>query len=343
MIVAHVVDRLDGGVPHAVASYIRNSPPSVDHHVISPFEAGLPHAVWRGVSAVHHDLGAGTIRRLAAVALLTKQIQPDVLHAHSSFPGVYARLARSRHTVRTVYTPHGYGFQRRDINPFSRIAFYVIEVALGANTSVIAACSPIEVQIARQMSTVSARVQYVPNVATIKPRTKPRTGRGTIRRFGILGRISAAKDPEHFIRVSAQIRAAFPDSTAVWIGGGDSADIDTLRRNGVHVTGWLGGDALVDEIDELDLYIHTSAWESFPLAVLDVHARRVPMLVRGIPAFVDIDKALTLEGGLDELLYRGADLDAVFDDICARWDAYLKNNHTDAQRDALALAWGVVT
>lgn len=340
MIVLHVVDRTEGGVPNAVAAYIRNSAEDAEHHVISPFEAGRPHPVWRALSAaVHHDLGAGVLTRIRAVARLARQIRPDVLHAHSSFSGVYVRLARTRLSVRIVYTPHGYSFQRRDIGRWSRAVFYAIETVLGANTSAVAACSPVEIRLSRRIPTIGKRVVYVPNVSTISPRTSTATSSGIIRRFGMLGRVSAAKDPEYFTEVANRIQSAFPGATAVWIGNGDAASVNRLEQHGVKVTGWVEGRELVDEIDRLDLYIHTSAWESFPLAVLDVHARRVPMLVRAIPAFDKLDQSMTLEKGLDRLLDPVADVGSLLDEIRSHWDDYLTSNHDDAQRDALVSIW----
>ena len=96
----------------------------------------------------------------------------------------------------------------------------------------------------------------------------------------MLGRWAAQKDPDYFRARVQELRAALAEPVeARWIGSADggaaAAGHDEPR---VHVTGWLPATEVAVQLRELDLYLHTAAWEGFPIALLDAHAVGAPIL-----------------------------------------------------------------
>lgn len=286
--VLHVVDRISGGVPIAVLSYIRNSPVGYVHAIVSPFIDGEPPAVWRGLPVALYDLGDGHIERIGRVRALARLVHPDVVHAHSSFAGGYVRLALWRGKTKIVYSPHCFSFERRDLGILPRAVAFFIEALLAANTDVIAACSASEQRRARCLLRLARGTEQIPNTASTERRTYlpvrasgPRDGL----RLGMIGRISAQKDPRYFLNVVRHLRASGLNGDAVWIGDGDPIARAALIRAGVAVTGWLLPEEVSAHLRTLDLYVHTAAWEGFPISVLDAHASGLAILVRPISAF----------------------------------------------------------
>lgn len=341
--VLHIVDRVTGGVPVAVRTYISNSSDRFEHHVLSPYgENGEPAPVWSGLGAEQHDLGHGSLSRMRAVRALTRSMRPDTVHMHSSFAGAYGRIA-SAGRARLVYTPHCYSFVRTDISKSQRSLYRALEWALGWRTHLVAACGPGEASIALGMRSNRGRVRVVPNVASVSNPGRPIRADSRLTapiRVGMLGRLSPQKDPREFVRIVRRLRSDGVDVQPLWIGDGEWQR-DELDDAEITVTGWLEGEALATQLESLDVYIHSAAWEGFPIAVLDAHASGLPILVRQIPAFAGVDTAQTTGLGLDVL---AASTEEGFEGWRDRnrslWARCLSENTPAAQSAALTNVWG---
>lgn len=340
--VLHLVDRVTGGVPVAVRTYIGNSPGGVAHTIASPFADEAPAHVWAGLDAdvahVAWDVrtpahAIGAIRRLA------RSVDADVVHAHSSFPGTYARLALRPGSTRLVYTPHCFAFERRDIGGAARAAYRGVEAALAARTDVLAACGPGEARAAHALRGRPRSVLTVPNVASLPPTTATRPREDGPLRVGMMGRWSPQKDPGYFSALVERLARAIGPVDATWIGGpADSASA------AVRATGWLGATDVASELSSLDLYVHTAAWEGFPIALLDAHASGLPILARRIAALPDLPGHITTDEGVDGLIaaLAGGSFETWRARNVSAWSAHLSGNTPEAQRDALARAWATV-
>lgn len=341
--VLHVVDRIGGGVPVAVAGYIGNSPDGFRHSILAPFVDGRPAPVWDGVEAGFHDLGSGTLGRIVRVRRAVRELAPGVVHAHSSFAGVYARLALPSGTPRRVYSPHCFAFERADVGPLRRRLFRAVESVLGRRTELLASCGDGERSLAEQLPSLRGRTDVVPNVASLPPAPpSPAESRPLL---AMAGRVSAQKDPAFLARTVLRIRAAGHDVDAVWLGDGDDRLAAELGRSRIEVSGWLDGEQLAARLSRATAYLHTAAWEGFPIAVLDAHARGVPILVRRIRAFQDAPAAVTIEEGLDGLIAALGSREALTrwsTENRAAWAAVLADNTRERQTAALARVWGAV-
>jgi glycosyltransferase involved in cell wall biosynthesis len=81
------------------------------------------------------------------------------------------------------------------------------------------------------------------------------------------------------------MRKIRPDLEFVWIGAGDEELEQLLRSGKVHVTGWLDKVEMAKFLSSAAVYVHTSKFEGFPIAVLDAANFQIPVLVRDIQAF----------------------------------------------------------
>lgn len=338
--VLHVVDRVTGGVPVAVRTYIENTPRGVGHSILSPFDDGAPAAVWGEVGVEHLDLGAGHVTRRGRVASAVAALRPDVVHAHSSFAGAYARTAVRRSRARIVYSPHCFSFERRDLPRAARVAFRAIEAVLGWNTDVLAACGAGERRLADRVRSLRGKSLEVPNIASVaSARAHPWSG--GVLRVGMAGRLSVQKDPAYFARALDEIARSGIEARGVWVGAADPSFTRGVPAH-IETTGWLAPDALAQKLSQLHLYVHSAAWEGFPIAVLDAHAAGLPILVRPIAALPELPEELTVEGALREL--RAAlRVPALYAQWARRnragWASYLGSHTRDAQRRALETLW----
>jgi len=230
------------------------------------------------------ELPAGHVRRIAAVRRHTTRLDPDVVHLHSSWAGVYGRVRRLP-VGYVVYQPHCFAFEDTTRPRVQRAVFRRAERFLGRNMNALAAVSERERLLGNELAP-NARVVLVPNRSDLEyVEVRPISANGA-RRVVMSGEIRAQKDPTMFAQIAEA--ASGLGLEFVWIGDGDQSQRALLEAAGVEVTGWVDKHEMQVELDRAALYLHTARYEGFPLSVLDAAARKVPLLIRRSPAFEDI-------------------------------------------------------
>ncbi len=275
--VLHITLCDDGGVARAIQSIIDNTT-IAEHQLVVPRDWKLEttgrqvHRLQRTGPAVFSEIHA-----------LIRKIGPDVVHVHSSWAGMYVRIARI--PVPVVYQAHGYAHDDVNRGRLGRPVYKMVERLLSARTDVVAVVSERERRLALALNG-STPVEMIPNVASaglnragIAVRSHPNVVK--------IGRMVPQKSPEFFADVARAVRRLDPAVQFTWIGGADEGSPypPLLEAAGVHITGWVSQSQVSDELAAADLYIHTSSSEGFPLSVLEAANHGVPVLVRQIPAF----------------------------------------------------------
>lgn len=339
--VLHIVESYGSGVATALDRYMAATP-DLSHHLLRRDRIdGYPADDEVGRFASIHSLGDGQYSSIMAVHRLVRRLRPDVVHAHSSFAGLYARvaLAPSPHR-RIVYSPHCFSFERQDVLPWTRAGFRLAERLLTRRTDVVAACSMREFALARELSS-NVEVVYVPNVAEV---SGDRTLRpGAMLSIHGMGRVSTQKDPLFFVGVVEELRRRGQQFRPVWLGGGDARLVEQMKRLDIHVSGWMPHREALDCLATASVYVHTAAWEGAPMAILEAHSLGLPIVGRRIPALQTAPNSATAETtiGVADIVER------IWHDALAAaenvrdWGRYLANNNAHAQRTALLQAYGL--
>lgn len=206
-----------------------------------------------------------------------RKINPDIIHLHSSKAGVLGRIAYFFlfKKKKLFYTPHGYAFLRTDISNTSKKLFSIIENSFQRIFGgTIIACGDTEFEIAKSIGP-SKLVRNGVDIDEIRPHFSPhQNSKLTI---GILGRITAARDPKLFNDIALR----FPDFDFVWIGNGELNNLITAKN--IRITGWiLDKKKVFDELNSLDIYMQTSLWEGLPIAVLEAMVLEKPVIATNI-------------------------------------------------------------
>jgi glycosyltransferase involved in cell wall biosynthesis len=341
--ILHVVESLGSGVATALENYLRSTPGHV--HVVLG---------WRRRGAQTGDeldrLAAdvlafppGRLAQLRAVRRWVTQLRPDIVHAHSSYAGLYVRLLPKRLAPAVVYTPHGFSFERRDVPVPVREAFWLAEAALSLRGACVAAVGPREADLARRLPGRQP-VTYVPNVIRlVEPVPSPAMGEPGVPprlRLATLGRITPQKDPEFFRRLVLLGRRLDLPLGWTWIGGGEPVAEQALRDAGVLVTGWSSRSAALGRLATADVYVHTAAWEGAPVSILEAAALGLPIVARRNPALA----ALGLSSLFDTPEALIDSIRSLLDErrrteLRVHSERLLRQHRPEAQREALQRAY----
>jgi glycosyltransferase involved in cell wall biosynthesis len=212
-----------------------------------------------------------------------KKINPDIIHLHSSKAGVLGRIACFFlfKKKKVFYTPHGYAFLRTDISNTSKKLYSAIEKNFQRFFGgTIVACGDTEFEVAQNIGS-SVLVRNGVDIASIRQYFSPhQNAKLTV---GILGRITAARNPKLFNEIALR----FPDYNFVWIGDGELNALITAPN--IQITGWLLDKNIVFKtLNSIDIYLQTSLWEGLPIAVLEAMVLEKPVIATHIIGNKDV-------------------------------------------------------
>jgi len=227
------------------------------------------------------------VKALIGLTKNLKELNPDIIHTHSSKGGFLARLAGFflRKNDRLLYTSHAIHYpliqepvKRKLYKYFEHIGYW-----LGGT---IVACGKEEYEIIRKDITndTGKRLIRISNgIDTSQLAPKDYSISNEKVKIGVVGRISLQKAPWVFADIAAKLNKQRDDIEFIWIGGGEEEDVTMLDKAGVQVTGMLDRKEALELIPSLDIYFQTSAYEGLSLALREAQASGIPAVVTKIP------------------------------------------------------------
>jgi glycosyltransferase involved in cell wall biosynthesis len=238
---------------------------------------------------------------LIHIARLMQQLDPEIVHFHSSKAGVLGRLAATLSARRkgVFYSPRGLAFLQEDYSERARDVFAAIEWLMARVGGTVVACSAGEQTLvrARIRAPRIALIENAVDIDSVIPRIERMDGRVVV---GIAGRITYARNALLFAEMAR--RHASPGVAFRWIGGGDASDREALNAAGVEVTGWMPRSEALREVAGLDIYLHPSRWEGMPVALIEAQVAAIPAVATDVVGNRDV-----IQHGETGFIERGAE------------------------------------
>jgi hypothetical protein len=284
MKILHVTDCFNGGVQEVIQE-IMVTAIDCEHFLLFDVHDNDPHdysAVLRNMNNHASIWERGAWRRIKHLRCVVNDNSIDLVHLHSSRAGFYGRVSLPRKLI--VYSSHGFGFERRDISLFFRILIFVVEFLLTCKTNIYLANWPNEYKIAKRMHRRD-RVKYAPIIISkfmSKPKLKRKYDHKSFQ-IATIGRITNAKDPIFFQKVSEKIKS---NQTIewLWLGDGSSAFRNDLEAAGIEISGWLPEIELSERLQKIRIILITSLWDAGPITLYLAVSQGIPVMVRDFPA-----------------------------------------------------------
>lgn len=118
---------------------------------------------------------------------------------------------------------------------------------------------------------------------------------------GMIGRLSAQKAPDVFIRAAKLIKERIPNAAFIIVGNGEMNDevVSYAKENDLqlHITGWT--DEPYAYLKNFDVALLLSRWEGFGLAVVEYMAAEKNVVASRVDAIPTL-----IEDGIDGLLVK---------------------------------------
>ncbi len=277
--------------------------------------AGIPvHRLSLEPSFFNSRADAGAYR---AIRALLRSGRFDLVHLHSAKAGVLGRLAAGGTGTAVVYTPHSFPFVG-DL-PRPRIALTrSIERRLAKRSDSILCVCDWELRLARDsglsprhgLTRIYNGVEPFPATTAAAPELRDWPGDGPI--VAAVAVLRRQKRLDLLIEAAPKILAASPQARIAIIGSGPEREqLESLARK-------LGLDreerfrlipftaSSWEYLAGIDVYVLPSAWEAFPIGVLEALAAGVPQVATDVGGTGE-----ALADGRTGLLVAPRDVDAL--------------------------------
>lgn len=315
----------DGGVPAHVLELARG----LGQHGWTPVVAGPAEAAAyaafenEGIEVTRLPMGRRVepLRYAAALRDLVQLIRAgefDLVHAHSSKAGVVGRLAAAATRTPVVYTPHCFAFLR-DGSTVGHHGIVWAERALAPLTRAIVCVADFERDEAlRRRITRPERLHVVHNGSpgcdgAAEPDPELAGFARDAPLVACLSVLRRQKAVDSFISSAPAVLEAVPDARLAVIGDGELRGELESQAAALGLGERFGffdfRPPVWRQLRQLDLLVLPSAWEAFPISVLEAMACGVPQVatrVGGTPeAVADGETGLLVPARDPDALARG--------------------------------------
>jgi glycosyltransferase involved in cell wall biosynthesis len=223
------------------------------------------------------------------LAILKCKNANAIVHLHSSKCGAARFLPAFS---KSIYSPHCYSFERKDIGVIKSSFFKTIEFLAARRTSLIICVSQREEALSLKLNGNSKTLIHEHVISEWKSEKPNKT-------IIALGRICDQKNPELFLEIVKNIRKKHSDIRYIWIGDGSRAKRQLLLENGVEVTGWLKSDKVNELLSQSSLLLHCALWEGMPVVFSEALAGGIPVVAKMEDYLVGNHKVLTYQSALE--------------------------------------------
>lgn len=216
---------------------------------------------WNGKSVFDINNDKKVIKELRKIE---NEVQPDIIHLHSSIAGGIGRLAFKNSKCEVIYTPHGYAHILMGPGFKSRI-YGILEKYLGKHSKAITlTCTKSEDQVARTLSNRTAYIETGIDVDHLHKTLSNLSGKRSKEiKVYTLGRITKQKRPDLFNKIAKLV----PDTEFIWIGDGELRS--QLTAPNITITGWKDRDEALKLADTADVFILCSYGEAIAMSLIE--------------------------------------------------------------------------
>ncbi len=207
---------------------------------------------------------ANDMKVIKELRSIEKEVQPDIIHLHSSVAGGIGRLAFKGKKNTVIYTPHGYAHILMG-NGIKCKMYGVMEAILGKTSNTITlTCCESEDEVAKKLT---KRTAYIETGVNLSDLSASLDGIEPIKndKFTVftLGRACTQKQPQLFNHIAELV----PEARFVWIGNGELES--ELTAPNMEVTGWMPRKEALAMAKGADAFILCSLGEAIAMSLIE--------------------------------------------------------------------------
>lgn len=250
------------------------------------------------------------VSAIAEARRTIKEINPDIIYAHSSKAGAVARIANIGLKNVCIYNPHGWSFNMKGAPKKQRLYSELERILAPLCDRIICISNAEKTAALRNKVCGEEKITVIHNGIDIEQHSRRVDTQISRRRLqipdeafvvGMVGRISRQKAPDVFVRMAEAVQKKIPDACFLMVGDGDMREeVEALiKKTGMEdsfrMTGWV--DNPQDYVALFDVAVLLSRWEGFGLVLPEYMLERKPIVAAQVDAIPEL-----IQDGVNGLL-----------------------------------------
>ena len=236
-----------------------------------------------------------TLRRII------KQLKPDIVYAHSSKAGAFARIADLGLNNKVIYNPHGWAFNMQQSAKKKEMYKWVEKISAHFCDKIVCISDAEKESALREKICKPSKLQVIYNgidleeIEKTTPMSRAQLGiPEDAFVVGMVGRLSKQKAPDTFVKSAKLIKEKIPNAFFLMVGDGELRDqVESLINqydlgSSFLITGWVDNPTAYMKI--MDVGMLLSRWEGFGLVLPEYMACGVPIIATNVDAIPNIVK-----------------------------------------------------
>ena len=267
---------------------------------------------------MQRELGKQDIRAYNTLVRLFDEIQPDIVHCHSSKAGIVGRMADKKCSIKKIiYTPNAYSFQNPDISSIKKQIYIVAERILSRHATTMT----INVSKGEMQQAISHKVDKENKFTLIyngipqielpdKNYMRDKLNLCKDRYYvGVTARCAQQKDPMTFLNIAEKIIAKMQNVEFIYIGDGPMQQemkqwiTEKNLENKIHMLGFRTDAAEI--VGVLDIYLSTALYEGLPYSMIEAMRAGIPLIATDVVGNNEI-----VADGINGILFPAKDIKA---------------------------------
>lgn len=234
-----------------------------------------------------------TLRRII------KQLKPDIVYAHSSKAGAFARIADLGLKNKVIYNPHGWAFNMQQSAKKKEMYKWVEKISAHFCDKIVCISDAEKESALREKICKPSKLQVIYNGIDLEeiektvPMSRAQLGiPEDAFVVGMVGRLSKQKAPDTFVKAAKLIKEKIPNAFFLMVGDGELRDqIEGLINqydlgSSFLITGWVDNPTAYMKIMNVGMLL--SRWEGFGLVLPEYMACGVPIVATNVDAIPNI-------------------------------------------------------
>lgn len=236
-----------------------------------------------------------TLRRII------KQVKPDIVYAHSSKAGAFARIADLGLNNKVIYNPHGWAFNMQQSAKKKEMYKWVEKISAHFCDKIVCISDAERESALREKICKPSKLRVIYNgidleeIEKTAPMSKAQIGvPEDAFVVGMVGRLSKQKAPDNFVKAAKLIKEKIPNAFFLMVGDGELRDqVESLINqyalgSSFLITGWVDNPTAYMKI--MDVGMLLSRWEGFGLVLPEYMACGIPIVATNVDAIPNIIK-----------------------------------------------------
>jgi glycosyltransferase involved in cell wall biosynthesis len=291
--IVHVITKLDVGGAQSVVRELALHQSAAGHEVqvitgtIGPVASVLSDS---GVPVFHHEGLVHAIDPLqdrragARLQTMLREIGPDIVHSHSSKTGLLGRRAARQLDLPSVYTAHGWPFQK-GAPVKQRLLSWAGETSAGRSGGHIVCVTSSDFRLAERLRLApESRVHLVPN--GIGDEAIPHVGSSDERFCAIM--VARFASPKRHDLVLQSLKLLPRKIQLVFVG--DGPRMAGTRKKASSLSGrvdFVGAGDPSRWLAQADAFVLMSDYEGLPMSILEGMRAGLPIIANDLPGVRD--------------------------------------------------------